>query len=109
MIIRLTVIFGGDLSTLINNIAWILRRFPVFAAPGDRNYKLQTIFIEDLVDLAVDTSFESKNLILDAIGPELFTYNELVRLIANKIGRKVKSFMLNQNLPCFLQTLLPIL
>ena len=92
LIIRPTVIFGGDLSTLINNIAWILRRFPVFAIPGNGEYKLQPIYIEDLVDLALNPDFKTNNLIIDAIGPEIFTYNDLVRTIASKIGRNVGFF-----------------
>lgn len=92
LIIRPTVIFGGDLSTLINNIAWIIRRFPVFAIPGSGEYKLQPIYIEDLVDLALNTDFKSKKLIIDAIGPEIFTYKDLVRTIASKIGRDVRYF-----------------
>ena len=92
LIIRPTVIFGGDLSTLINNIAWILRRFPVFAIPGNGEYKLQPIYIEDLVDLALNPDFNTNNLIIDAIGPETFTYNDLVHTIARKIGRNVGFF-----------------
>jgi len=92
LIIRPTVIFGGDLSTLINNIAWIVRRFPVFAIPGSGEYKLQPIYIEDLVDLALNTDFKSKKLIIDAVGPEIFTYKDLVRTIASKIGKDVRFF-----------------
>jgi NADH dehydrogenase len=37
-ILRPTLIFGpGDI--LINNIAWLLRRFPVFALPGSGDYR----------------------------------------------------------------------
>ena len=92
LIIRPTVIFGGDLSTLINNIAWIIRRFPFFAIPGSGEYKLQPIYIEDLVDLALNTDFKSKKLIIDAVGPEIFAYKDLVRTIASKIGRDVRYF-----------------
>ena len=92
LIIRPTVIFGGDLSTLINNIAWIIRRFPVFAIPGSGEYKLQPIYIEDLVDLALNTDFKSKKLIIDAVGPEIFAYKDLVRTIASKIGKDVRFF-----------------
>jgi uncharacterized protein YbjT (DUF2867 family) len=34
-IVRPTWVFGGDRDVLANNIAWILRRFPVFALPGN--------------------------------------------------------------------------
>jgi NADH dehydrogenase len=51
-IIRPTVIFGLE-DILVNNIAWILRRFPVFAVPGGGGYRLQPIYVEDMADIAV--------------------------------------------------------
>jgi NADH dehydrogenase len=98
-ILRPTVIFGPE-DILINNIAWFLRRLPVFGIPGDGNYLIQPIFVEDLADLAVrvagflDKPAESNlagprdNLIRDAVGPETFTFEQLVRLIASEIGRR---------------------
>ena len=46
-ILRPAVIFG-DQGILINNIAWFLRRLPVFAVPGSGEYELQPIFVDDL-------------------------------------------------------------
>ncbi len=40
-ILRPAVLFGKE-DILINNIAWTLRRFPVFALFGDGRYRLQT-------------------------------------------------------------------
>ncbi|MEW6448740.1 MAG: NAD(P)H-binding protein [Bacillota bacterium] len=84
-IIRPTVIFGPE-DILINNIAWLLRRFPVFAVPGDGWYRLQPVFVEDVAALAVDAGQREENMVIDAIGPEVFTFDELVRLIAEKVG-----------------------
>jgi uncharacterized protein YbjT (DUF2867 family) len=86
-ILRPTVLFGQE-DILINNIAWMLRHFPVFGVFGDGNYKLQPIFVDDLAQLAVEAAVSSENLILDAIGPETFTYRELVSMIAKAIGRQ---------------------
>ncbi len=86
-ILRPTVIYGpGDI--LINNIAWCLRRFPVFAIPGDGHCRLQPIFVEDMADLAVEMGLGDDNITMDAVGPENFTFDELVRLIANTIGSR---------------------
>jgi uncharacterized protein YbjT (DUF2867 family) len=85
-ILRPTVLFGAE-DILINNIAWLLRRFPFFAQIGDGKYKLQPVFVDDLAALAVDAGGRSENLIWDAVGPEILTFNELVELIAAKIGR----------------------
>jgi uncharacterized protein YbjT (DUF2867 family) len=85
-ILRPTVLFGHE-DILINNIAWILRRFPVFTVFGDGAYRLQPIFVDDLARLAVETAGSSENSVLDAIGPETFTYRELVTMLARAIGR----------------------
>ena len=85
-IVRPTVIFGPE-DILINNIAWTLRSFPVFAVPGSGEYRLQPVFVEDLAELAVNAARETWNLELDAVGPEIFTFNQLVRLLAGVLGR----------------------
>jgi NADH dehydrogenase len=86
-ILRPTVLFGQE-DVLINNIAWMLRRFPVFGVFGDGNYRLQPIFVDDLAQLAVDASSSSENVVRDAIGPETFTYRELVSVIGEAIGKR---------------------
>lgn len=84
-ILRPTVIFGKE-DILINNIAWVLRHLPVFGLFGDGKYRLQPIFVEDLADLAVRSGAEHVNAVVEAIGPETFTYRELVETIAHLIG-----------------------
>jgi NADH dehydrogenase len=88
-IIRPTVIFGAE-DILINNIAWLLRRFSVFAIFGRGDYRLQPVYVEDVADLAVETGRREDNLVVDAAGPEVYTFEELVRLTAEKLGRKVR-------------------
>jgi len=84
-ILRPTVLFGRE-DILINNVAWMLRRFPVFALFGDGAYRLQPIFVGDLADLAVSEGERARNVVVDAIGPETFTYRELVRTIGEAVG-----------------------
>lgn len=86
-ILRPAVLFGKE-DILINNIAWMLRRFPLFGVFGDGSYKLQPIFVDDLAELAVDAAGSSENAVIDAIGPETFTYRELVAVIGKAIGRR---------------------
>jgi uncharacterized protein YbjT (DUF2867 family) len=85
-ILRPTVLFGRE-DILINNIAWALRRFPVFAVFGDGSYRLQPIYVEDLADLAVSEGLGVDNKIINAIGPETFAYRELVEVVGKAIGR----------------------
>lgn len=84
-ILRPTVLFGRE-DILINNIAWSLRRFPVFAVFGDGSYRLQPIHVDDLAALAVREGLREENMMLDAIGPETFTYRELVQAVGVAIG-----------------------
>jgi uncharacterized protein YbjT (DUF2867 family) len=84
-ILRPTVLFGAE-DILINNIAWLLRRFPAFALPGDGNYRLQPIFVDDLAELAVEAGSAKENLLWDAVGPDIFSFKEMTRLIGKAIG-----------------------
>jgi uncharacterized protein YbjT (DUF2867 family) len=80
-IVRPSVFFGGD-NILINNIAWLLRRFPVFAIPGTGRYRLRPVHVADLADLCVRLGAERTNAVIDAVGPESFTFEDLVGTIA---------------------------
>ena len=86
-ILRPAVLFGRE-DILINNIAWCLRRLPVMGVFGDGQYKLQPIYIEDFAMLAVEQGRDRANRIVDAIGPETFTYRDLVRQLGEIIGQR---------------------
>ncbi len=85
-ILRPTVIFGTE-DILINNIAWFIRRFPVFGIPGNGRYRIRPIYVEDIARLIAGAADQSGNSVLDAVGPETFTFEELVSLIARQVGR----------------------
>jgi uncharacterized protein YbjT (DUF2867 family) len=103
-IIRPTVLFGHE-DILINNIAWILRRFPVFAIAGSGDYKLQPVFVEDVADISVKACQYDENIIIDAVGPEVYTFHEMINLIAAKIRSKSKIIHLNPKLVLFFSKL----
>ena len=84
-ILRPTVLFGKE-DILINNIAWMLRRFPIFGVFGDGEYRLQPIYVDDLALLAVTYGARSDDVTVEAIGPETFTYRELVKTLGRIIG-----------------------
>jgi len=85
-ILRPTVFFGGDRDVLINNMAWLIRKFPVFGIFGMGNYPIQPIHIEDIAKVAVDQGESVEHVVLDVAGPEIFTYREYVTLIAKSLG-----------------------
>ncbi len=86
-ILRPAVLFGEE-DILINNIAWMLRRFPVFGVFGDGAYRLQPIHVDDLARLAVEQGVLRTNTIINAIGPETFTYRELAERLGEILGRR---------------------
>ena len=88
-IIRPTVIFGRE-DILINNIAWFLRRFPAFAVFGAGDYRIQPVFVEDVAEIAVRAGQATDDRIVDAVGPEVYTFEELVRLIAAKVQSRAR-------------------
>ncbi len=69
------------------NIAWALRKLPIFGVFGDGEYRLQPIHVDDLAALAVEQGALRDNVVIDAIGPETFTYRQLVQVIGEAIGR----------------------
>ncbi|MCP3902247.1 MAG: NAD(P)H-binding protein [Planctomycetes bacterium] len=86
-ILRPAVLFGEE-DILINNIAWVLRKFPVFGVFGDGSYRIQPIHVDDFAALAVREGGGSGDRVIDAIGPETFTFRELVEKIGAIIGRR---------------------
>ena len=88
-VIRPTLVFGeGDL--LLNNMAWALRRFPVFPVFGRGDYPVQPIYAEDLAAQAVEAGSRTDSFVADSAGPETFTFEELLRLLALAVGARVR-------------------
>lgn len=85
-ILRPTILFGKE-DILVNNMAWALRRLPVFGVFGNGQYRLQPIYVDDLAQLAVAQGKQTSNVTINAIGPETFTYRGLVESIGKIIGK----------------------
>jgi len=73
---------------LVNNIAWGLRRSPVFPIAGDGSYRVQPVAVEDVASVCVDSAAAAGDVVVDAAGPELLTYDELVRLVRAAVGSR---------------------
>jgi NADH dehydrogenase len=86
-ILRPALLFGGE-DILINNIAWMLRHLPVIGMFGDGQYRVRPIHVEDLAELAVREGQAEGRRVIDAVGPETFTYRELLRQIGRLIGKR---------------------
>jgi NADH dehydrogenase len=107
-IIRPTVIFGIE-DILINNITWILKNYPLFAVFGAGNYQIQPVYVEDMAGIAVSAAHKHENMIIDAVGPEIYTYNELVRLIARKVRSRARIVHLKPGLAYLMGKILGLL
>jgi NADH dehydrogenase len=88
-IVRPTVVFGRE-DILINNIAWLLRRLPVFVVPRGGEYRLQPVYVEDLAALLAEAGARDRNEELDAVGPEVYRFGELVHVVRRAVGSRAR-------------------
>jgi NADH dehydrogenase len=86
---RPTLAFGTG-NLLLNNIAWALRRFPVFPVFGSGDYRVQPVYADDLAAQAVAAGASHENSVSDAAGPETFSFETLLRLLASAVGARVR-------------------
>jgi uncharacterized protein YbjT (DUF2867 family) len=86
-IARPSVLFGGN-GVLINNIAWLLRRLPVFAMGGGGRYKLRPVHVDDLARLLADLGEHTDNVTVDACGPQSLAFRDIVTTIKEAIGSR---------------------
>jgi NADH dehydrogenase len=84
-VLRPAVLFGDE-PILVNTIAWLLRRLPVFAIPGDGDYPIQPVSVGDVADLAMAAAALDEDVAWDAAGPETVSFTEFVRLIRRAVG-----------------------
>jgi NADH dehydrogenase len=87
-IVRPTWIFGGERDVLVNNIAWILRRMPIFALPGSGRYPVQPVHVDDLARICIDAARSNGDFVVDAAGPERMPFRDLVALVRSAINAR---------------------
>jgi NADH dehydrogenase len=87
-IVRPTWIFGGERDVLANNIAWILRRIPIFALPGNGRYPVQPVHVDDLARICQQAAQLDGDQTVDAAGPERMRFDELVRTVRRAVGTR---------------------
>jgi NADH dehydrogenase len=84
-IVRPTLVVGPD-DVLTSNIAWMLRRLPVFLLPGGGRYRLQPITLRDTGRILSNAAEATGNDEIDAAGPDIVTFSDYVRLVARACG-----------------------
>ncbi len=88
-IVRPTLVVGSQ-DILINNIAWMLRRFPFFFMPGTGSFRVQPVTLEDTGGIIAETAESDENLTIDAAGPEILTFESLVGKVGEAIGHPAR-------------------
>jgi nucleoside-diphosphate-sugar epimerase len=86
-IARPAILFGRD-GVLVNNIAWLLRRVPVFAIGGRGDYRVRGIHVDDLARLCVRLGAGDEAVTVDAVGPESLTFREMVDAVRAAVGSR---------------------
>jgi len=84
-IIRPTLVFGSR-DILIGNLAWMLRRTPLFLLPGAGDYLVQPVSVGDVARIAVQT----RAGIVDAAGPDLMSFATLVSMICAAVRGRAR-------------------
>ena len=62
--------------------------------------------MEDVAEIAVNAGHSNENTVIDAVGPEIYRFDELVRLIASKINSRARIVRVNPRLALFLTRLI---
>jgi NADH dehydrogenase len=84
-VIRPSLVFGGREEILVNNMAWLLRKLPVYAVPGNGRYRVQPVFVGDLAGLAIAAADGSGPWLQDAVGPEIYAFDEFLGALARAL------------------------
>ena len=93
-IARPAILFGSSAdhgiaaSVLVNNIAWLLRRLPVFGIGDGGGYRIRPIHVDDLAMLCVELGERAGNVTVDAVGPDAPTFLEMVTAIRSATGSR---------------------
>jgi uncharacterized protein YbjT (DUF2867 family) len=86
-IARPAILFGGQ-DVLVNNVAWLLRRLPVFAVGGRGDYRVRGVHVDDLARLCVELGARTDSVVVDAVGPESVTFRQLVEAVRSAVGSR---------------------
>lgn len=86
-ILRPALIVGPQ-DTLINNVAWAMRRLPMMAMPGRGQYRVRPVAVDDLGELAAAHGERSGDVAVAAVGPESFTYREFLAAVRDAMGAR---------------------
>jgi len=95
IIIRPAVMFGPD-DAFLNTLVRLLERLPAYPMFGRGLTRLQPVYVEDVAEAIARTlrSTTASLIMYELGGPRVYTYKELLTLIANRLGKDPVLFSL---------------
>lgn len=88
-IVRPTLVFGAE-DILVNNIAWGLRNVPVFLIGRDGRAEVQPVSVRDTASICVGAGARDDDVIVDAAGPQRWSYEDFVELIRAAVAGRAR-------------------
>jgi NADH dehydrogenase len=86
-IVRPTLTYGAN-DILVNNLAWSLRRLPVYGIPGDGRYSIQPVHVDDVARLCLEAGDGPGGAVVDAAGPEMLAFSDVVGIVRAAVGSR---------------------
>jgi uncharacterized protein YbjT (DUF2867 family) len=87
-ILRPSIMFGGEDAAFIKALARLVRLAPAVPVPGDGTVKLQMVWVEDVVRCALQLAEDTRPGQFPIGGPDLLTYDEVLDLIGEGLGKR---------------------
>ena len=99
-LLRPSLVYGPGTRGVFVRLASLLRKLPVIPVIGPGQWRMQPLFLDDLVDviLSVLARPELAGRTYDVGGPDLVTYDEFLSAICVAIGRPCRTLHLSLSL-----------
>jgi uncharacterized protein YbjT (DUF2867 family) len=93
IIVRPAVMFGKD-DAFLNTLVKLLKRLPAYPMFGRGLTRLQPVYVEDVAEAIVRglQPTAAKAVTYELGGPRVYTYEELVRVVADLLGKRPVMF-----------------
>ncbi|HEY1851533.1 MAG TPA: NAD(P)H-binding protein [Candidatus Binataceae bacterium] len=97
-ILRPSLVYGPE-DRVVNGLAKALRMSPVMVVPGSGRQQMRPLFVDDLAAcVALAVGGRGHNKIYEVGGPDLMTFDDLVRLLMQITGRRRPLIHVPENL-----------
>ena len=88
-ILRPSIMFGGKDAAFVKALARLVKLAPAVPVPGDGRLRLQMVWVDDVVRcLAALVAEPAKHGVFPVGGPDHLTYDDVLDLIGEGLGRK---------------------